>query len=286
MKNIAKTVAQLIPFTITEIGVNPQDVLIHAEPVEPSDSLYEITGADTLFIDELGSRKPRNGTARTAMAALCILADKHDCRLALNPWAKPVKNALNQIELEQFYQSLGFGWRRDHVMVREPHVPTTVHVQRDVGYLPSPNRVELVLDPTPPPKNLTLSSFVIPIMADGRIVMAYNRRRGVEVPGGHIEPGESQEIAARREGLEETGAQLGKIKALGHLRMTSSGTVPNDWKYPHPLSYQSFFAAPVITIEPYTENDECLAPVILSNLSTLSPHVRIMALRSRSILGH
>ena len=121
-------------------------------------------------------------------------------------------------------------------------------------------------------------------MDDGSIVMANNRRRGMEVPGGHVEQRESQKEAAEREGMEETGARLGKLEVLGHLRMTSSGAMPKGWQYPHPLSYQSFFAAPVVSMDPYTENDECLAPVIVSDLTTLEPHVRLMAQRARSIL--
>lgn len=285
MVDIAKTVAQLMPAAIAALGPTAQNVHIDANPIPADDDLQTITGCNTVWINHLSSRNPRNGAARAAMAGLCMLADRHDCRIALNPWAQSIENTLNQIELERFYQSLGFGWRRDHVMVREPHVPTVVNVRRDVGYLPSPNRVELVLDTTPPHKHLTRTSFVIPVMDDGSIVMANNRRRGAEVPGGHIEEGESQEIAARREGVEEAGLQLGRCEVLGHMRMTSSAAAPDGWKYPHPLSYQSFFAARVVALDPYVENDECLSPIIVSDLETLEPHVRLMALRARTILG-
>lgn len=42
--------------------------------------------------------------------------------------------------------------------------------------------------------------------AEGRFLMVYNqKRRGWEMPGGHIEPGETPEEAAEREFAEESG---------------------------------------------------------------------------------
>ena len=41
---------------------------------------------------------------------------------------------------------------------------------------------------------------------DGMFLMVYNaKRKGWEMPGGHIEPGETPEKAAEREFLEESG---------------------------------------------------------------------------------
>ena len=48
---------------------------------------------------------------------------------------------------------------------------------------------------------------IIPCTYKGKWVWVQNKRRiGLEIPGGHVEPGESPDAAARRELEEETGA--------------------------------------------------------------------------------
>ncbi len=48
---------------------------------------------------------------------------------------------------------------------------------------------------------------IIPCTYQGRWVWAQNKvRMGLEIPGGHVEPGETPDAAARRELEEETGA--------------------------------------------------------------------------------
>ncbi len=54
---------------------------------------------------------------------------------------------------------------------------------------------------------------------DGRFLMVYNpKRKGWEMPGGHIRVGESVEDAAVREFKEESGydVEIVKIRFLGH----------------------------------------------------------------------
>lgn len=49
---------------------------------------------------------------------------------------------------------------------------------------------------------------IIPCTYRGQWVWAQNKERtGLEIPGGHVEPGESPDAAARRELEEETGAR-------------------------------------------------------------------------------
>jgi ADP-ribose diphosphatase len=43
------------------------------------------------------------------------------------------------------------------------------------------------------------------------------RRHTLELPSGHVEPGEAPEDAARRELLEETGCEAGRLDLLGTL---------------------------------------------------------------------
>ena len=61
---------------------------------------------------------------------------------------------------------------------------------------------------------------VIPVLADGRVVLIRQWRYGIaasclEIPGGMVDPNENAEEAAARELLEETGYNARKMKPLG-----------------------------------------------------------------------
>ena len=148
-----------------------------------------------------------------------------------------------------------------------PSVMSTV----DVPWLPFPNTVDVVLTDCEPPRELTRTAFAVLLTPEGDVLMANNRRRGLEFPGGHIDAGESFEEAVRRECREECGVEPGKLHALLLQRMVSSGTVMADWKYPHPAGFQRFYTGIVHNApEDYVENDECLRPVLLSRDVALS----------------
>jgi ADP-ribose pyrophosphatase len=60
---------------------------------------------------------------------------------------------------------------------------------------------------------------ILPLLSDGRIVLIRNQRFAVnatlyEIPAGTREPGESDELGARRELEEETGYRAGKLAPL------------------------------------------------------------------------
>lgn len=141
-----------------------------------------------------------------------------------------------------------------------------VFVDRNVPYLPLPNYVEVVLTDELSPVDLTKTAFVVPVCDDGSIILANNVRRGLEISGGHIEDGETPEEAACREALEEVGCEVTDVVPIGYLRMVSEGEVPADYAYPHPISYQQFFAGRVTAINEYQPNEECNVPVRTSVL--------------------
>jgi len=63
---------------------------------------------------------------------------------------------------------------------------------------------------------------VIPLTADGRVVMIEQFRHGtgevtLEIPGGMVDPGETPRETAAREMLEETGYAARELVALGSL---------------------------------------------------------------------
>lgn len=149
---------------------------------------------------------------------------------------------------------------------------------RTVSYLPTPNVVETYICPwswTPEMAELITTAFVFPFFADGRLVLTHNRRRGIEVPGGHIEPGETPWAAAKREVKEETGYVVLDLVPVGYLKMTINAEKPEGYKYPYPVSYQQFFASRLDhrTQDDYIPNDECLQPIILHSKRILTNSV-------------
>lgn len=134
-----------------------------------------------------------------------------------------------------------------------------INTRTNVKYLPLPNTVEAVISNKLAPAELTATAFVLPIK-DGQLVMANNTRRGLEIPGGHVEVGETLIQTAEREAFEEAGCTFVRLIPLGYLRNRTEGAKPEGYKYPYPLSYQQFFVGEVAEIVEYVDNDECSAP--------------------------
>lgn len=143
---------------------------------------------------------------------------------------------------------------------------TIAHTVHDVDYLPKPNRVDIVVTDIEAPADLTRTAFMIPAYDDGTLLLAMNQRRGLETPGGHIDPGETAMEAAIREAHEETGCRVEDVKPIGYLRMTCAGEMPEGYAYPFPLSYQQFFAGRITEVHDYVTNDECAQPVLVESV--------------------
>lgn len=161
-----------------------------------------------------------------------------------------------------------------------------IHTEHNVKYLPLPNKVEFILTSIMAPLDLTKTSFVIPFINSHHVIMADNRRRGFEIPGGHIEPGEQLIQAAQRECLEETGFDIVDLVPIGFLKMTSDGEVPDDWKYPHPVSYQQFFTGEISNWNVFEANEECKHPVLfpVSHLDGLTEQQIMLILEAHKIV--
>lgn len=66
-----------------------------------------------------------------------------------------------------------------------------------------------------------LTAFACTVAPDGRVLVVRHERLGVvrwELPGGHVEPGESVEQAAIRETAEETGVEIRAGQAVAECR--------------------------------------------------------------------
>jgi 8-oxo-dGTP diphosphatase len=128
-------------------------------------------------------------------------------------------------------------------------------VGRDITWLPLPNEIALILDDQLPPIGGITSALALAF--DGqRILMTNLRQRGWDIPGGHLEPGETPEAAMRREVIEEAGAVLVDVQLLGYQRIRLLGTVPAGYRYPHPDSYQVLYLARVAELIDFVATEE------------------------------
>lgn len=158
------------------------------------------------------------------------------------------------------------------------------HTAINVGFLPKPNTVEVIFSDELAPQELTKTAFMIALFDDGSIMLANNVKRGTETPGGHVEEGETLLEGALRETMEEIGCEVTDVVPIGYLRMTSEGTVPEDYPYPHPLGYQQFFAGRIVKQHEYVADYECTDPVRTYD-SHHRPSVNLFWDRAKAVLG-
>lgn len=123
-----------------------------------------------------------------------------------------------------------------------------VQVEQNLSWLPLPNESTTVLSARLPPGSLIDTAFVL-AFAGTRLLQAHLVQRGWDLPGGHLEAGETPEDAARREVYEETGARLGPLHLLGYQRLRLLGPRPASHRHSYPESYQVFYWAQIMALD-------------------------------------
>lgn len=125
---------------------------------------------------------------------------------------------------------------------------TFVREAKNSKGLPLPNETCAVLTDQLPAAELITGAFVL-AFREGELVLTNLYKRGWDIPGGHLEPGESPEDAMRRELYEEAGAVIDTFGLLGYERIRLLGPKPDGHPYPYPDSYMVFYWARVRRFE-------------------------------------
>ena len=111
---------------------------------------------------------------------------------------------------------------------------------------------------------------------DDRMLLTRLKKRGWDIPGGHIEGNESPEQAAVRETMEEAGVLVAPVQLIGIQELEVFGSLPRDgWS--SPLSAQVFYLCKVVEILPFIATEEALergflAPAEILALPTITNH--------------
>ncbi len=105
---------------------------------------------------------------------------------------------------------------------------------------------EFYLSDEMPDEQLCTAVFCLAVVTKNpeRIVLARNQR-GWEMLGGHLEPGENLEQAARREALEEGGFYISRFRPFGYRKVIAQTPIVNDHHggYYPPVGYIPHYVA-------------------------------------------
>lgn len=135
--------------------------------------------------------------------------------------------------------------------------------ETSASYVPVKNKLTLThLSPKDVIGDVTkwTASYVLAFNGDS-LVLANNLRRGIEISGGHIEPGETPEQAAVREGREETGAVIGKVTPLVRATIETETDYIEGYKYPLPVAHMEFYYGRVSKMTSDIMENEVASPI-------------------------
>lgn len=137
------------------------------------------------------------------------------------------------------------------------------HKEPNLSWAPKPNLAETTLQTTLPPRDQisTVHGFII--TGDNQIVLTDHTQRGVGLPGGHIEEGESFTECFEREVYEEVGAKVSDIELVAVRKIHHLGEKPEGYKYSFPVSQMLYVRAVLVSFDEFTPTAESYGPKLV-----------------------
>jgi len=127
--------------------------------------------------------------------------------------------------------------------------------EHDVDWIPVTSEVSFYRDDWIPPQEL-ITSVLVYAFSGIRILMVDHVKRGWDVPGGHLLPGEHPTEALQREVMEETSVHLKWYRSFGYYTIDLGEHDPDKCIYPYPKSYVLVYLATVGTMKSFAPNSE------------------------------
>lgn len=110
----------------------------------------------------------------------------------------------------------------------------------------------------------------------GKYLLTQHKKRGIEFPGGKKEPGESSELAVKRELYEETGATINHLVYIAQY--TVYHTTGEKW------FTKDVFFVDVMDINEKSDYLETNGPVLCDDLNAISDDEKSYLLEDEAIL--
>jgi len=137
----------------------------------------------------------------------------------------------------------------------------------DVDYAPKPNKVNTYLTDVYPTEDVNLigGAWVFAFNVEGALLLTRLRIRGVDIPGGKVDPEERTkyksvaelgQAVALRETYEESKVKVKNMKLLGYRTFVSSCPPPPVQKFPFPVCHFLYYYADVEQEDEFVEEPQ------------------------------
>lgn len=132
----------------------------------------------------------------------------------------------------------------------------SLRTKTNIAWLPKPNTIEFVVADTPPEREKITAALAL-VFDEDKLLMAHLSYddRGWDLPGGHLDSGETTEDALIREVYEETSVVVDTPVFFGYIRIHVD-IADESYPYPIPESYIALYYARHVELHPFKENDE------------------------------
>lgn len=125
----------------------------------------------------------------------------------------------------------------------------------DLPWLPQNTQLTLYKTTELPALELITSVHVF-CFIEGKALFVRHETRDWDIPGGHIDPGETPEQALKREAQEEASARIHEPRLFAVNEISITEPYPEGYQYPMPKSYQLFYICDSCELEEFSAEFE------------------------------
>ena len=138
--------------------------------------------------------------------------------------------------------------------------PKLISKETDLPWIEAGSVLETYIASEMPPIELCSSAYAF-VFKNGAFLQTELREgerpvRQLDIPGGHVDEGETPEEAVIRETFEETGVRIKVRDLVAYSRVTITSDCPANYRYPYPISYILFYEGVVKEETDFKGNEE------------------------------